>query len=373
MEIKRHVYKPIFGRNFTRIGYPGGRISVLNVIAVESAIMGEIGETVQLSATVLPSNATNKAVTWSSDDEAVATVDSDGFVTMVSQDTCTITVETVDGGFTDTSGVTSFITNFNSEGWTSGEIDTQLIYLATLGISGYTIRLDETVGRTSASDAAIVILVTGGNDVIEPVATGIEHVANATNVGLSITELSCDVPAGTLDGQGMIAVVYSNVTSMTIDTPTGWVLVDSYSSSGTIYIFKRIADTEPSSYTFDGWSSTSIRITIITYKNIDIITFVGNTLLDRTLYNNMVVGGSVTATVDNEMLVFIVGVALNISTSISVVPAGMTALISTQDPVNYPTLICEQLIETAAATGSKTMTIADLAGTTWAMILLKPA
>ena len=40
-----------------------------------------IGKTLKLKANVLPSNATDKSLVWSSDDESVATVDSNGLVT----------------------------------------------------------------------------------------------------------------------------------------------------------------------------------------------------------------------------------------------------------------------------------------------------
>jgi uncharacterized protein YjdB len=56
------------------------------------------GETIQLTATVSPSNATNKAVIWTSSNNAVATVDSSGMVTAISPGKDTITVTTVDGG-----------------------------------------------------------------------------------------------------------------------------------------------------------------------------------------------------------------------------------------------------------------------------------
>ena len=65
------------------------------------------GETVQLTATVLPSNATNKAVTWRSSNTAVATVDSNGKVTAKATGTATITVTTADGsGKTATCAIT---------------------------------------------------------------------------------------------------------------------------------------------------------------------------------------------------------------------------------------------------------------------------
>lgn len=46
-----------------------------------------------------PDDATDKTVSWSSTNESVATVDSDGVVTAVGEGTATITVTTTDGGF----------------------------------------------------------------------------------------------------------------------------------------------------------------------------------------------------------------------------------------------------------------------------------
>jgi hypothetical protein len=65
-----------------------------------------VGETATLVATVAPDNATNKDVTWSGNNPAVATVDASGVVTAVSSGNATITVTTADGGFTATSVVT---------------------------------------------------------------------------------------------------------------------------------------------------------------------------------------------------------------------------------------------------------------------------
>ena len=59
----------------------------------------EAGETVQLTATVAPANHTddNTAVTWSSSDETVATVDANGLVTAVAGGKATITATTWNG------------------------------------------------------------------------------------------------------------------------------------------------------------------------------------------------------------------------------------------------------------------------------------
>lgn len=63
-------------------------------------------DTVQLTASVIPANATNQNVTFESSDDAVATVDENGLVTGVSEGTATITVTTEVGAFTDDSVIT---------------------------------------------------------------------------------------------------------------------------------------------------------------------------------------------------------------------------------------------------------------------------
>ena len=66
----------------------------------------EVGGNETLVATVAPANATVQTVTWDSDDDEVATVDSTGKVVGVASGTATITVTTTDGDFTDTCEVT---------------------------------------------------------------------------------------------------------------------------------------------------------------------------------------------------------------------------------------------------------------------------
>lgn len=66
----------------------------------------EVGGTCTLSATVSPSNATNRAVTWTSGNPDVATVDPAGKVTAVGSGTAVITATTSDGGKTASVTVT---------------------------------------------------------------------------------------------------------------------------------------------------------------------------------------------------------------------------------------------------------------------------
>lgn len=59
-----------------------------------------VGETVQLSATVEPANATEKSISWKTDDSSIANVDGKGLVTAVKGGSTTISVITKDGNMT---------------------------------------------------------------------------------------------------------------------------------------------------------------------------------------------------------------------------------------------------------------------------------
>ena len=79
-----------------------------------------------LFATVLPENATNKNITWSSSDTSVATVDN-GIITPIGAGTASIIANTVDGNKTAQCAVTvreaSTIPNYVLHGLYSGETD----------------------------------------------------------------------------------------------------------------------------------------------------------------------------------------------------------------------------------------------------------
>lgn len=64
-----------------------------------------VGESWQLSVILLPSNATNQQVLWSSDNENVLTVNADGWIYGVGNGTAAITITSADGNATATSYV----------------------------------------------------------------------------------------------------------------------------------------------------------------------------------------------------------------------------------------------------------------------------
>ena len=81
-------------------------VEVESVVISEKEVNLTVGENIRLTATVMPENATDKTVTWSSSNESVATVDATGKVTAIAAGqavitasasdksaTCTVTVE----------------------------------------------------------------------------------------------------------------------------------------------------------------------------------------------------------------------------------------------------------------------------------------
>lgn len=81
-------------------------VSVTSVSLNKSTLDIKGGETATLTATINPTNATNKNVTWESDNTQIATVDTAGKVTAIKEGTAKITVKTKDGNYTATCIVT---------------------------------------------------------------------------------------------------------------------------------------------------------------------------------------------------------------------------------------------------------------------------
>ena len=81
-------------------------VPVTGITVTPATATLQINGTTTLSYTVSPSDATDKTVSWSSDNTNVATVDANGKVTGVAEGTATITVTTTDGNKTATCLVT---------------------------------------------------------------------------------------------------------------------------------------------------------------------------------------------------------------------------------------------------------------------------
>ncbi|GAB6394959.1 MAG: Ig-like domain-containing protein [Bacteroidales bacterium] len=94
-------------------------VTIAGKAAIKADSLG-LGATLQLTATVLPANATNKAITWSSGAEAVATVSEEGKVTALTKGATYIYVTTADGGKKDSVAIKVYTIPVRSVSLTAG-------------------------------------------------------------------------------------------------------------------------------------------------------------------------------------------------------------------------------------------------------------
>lgn len=89
-----------------------GIVLVKSINLNPDLIYEEEGTQVQLNATVLPDDATDKSLVWSSTNTAVATVDQNGLVSIIAAGTAVVKASATDGsgvvGFCDVTGVDEF-------------------------------------------------------------------------------------------------------------------------------------------------------------------------------------------------------------------------------------------------------------------------
>lgn len=81
-------------------------VAVTGVSLDKTTASVAVGDTVQLTATIAPADATNANKSFKSSDETIATVDETGLVTGVAKGTAKITVTTEDGAQTADSDIT---------------------------------------------------------------------------------------------------------------------------------------------------------------------------------------------------------------------------------------------------------------------------
>ena len=81
------------------------------------------GRTTRLIATILPENATNRNVLWTSSNPSIATVNDDGVVSGLAVGTATITATTADGAHTATCDITVDGVLINGVPWATRNVD----------------------------------------------------------------------------------------------------------------------------------------------------------------------------------------------------------------------------------------------------------
>ena len=196
-------------------------IEVTSVTLDKTSLSLEEGQTETLAATVLPENATDKTVTWSSSDAAVATV-ADGVVTAVAEGTAVITAKAGDKTATCQVSVrkkeipvTSVSLDKTAITLQEGESET---LTATVEPENAT---DKTV-TWSSSDAAVATVADG-------VVTAVSEGTATITAKAGDKEATCAVTV--LNGEVPVASVALDKTSLTmmmgeIETLTATVLPD---------------------------------------------------------------------------------------------------------------------------------------------------
>ncbi|MGG3280511.1 family 16 glycosylhydrolase [Paenibacillus solani] len=87
-------------------GQNPGNVPVTGVTVNPVTAQVEVGQNVQVNASVAPSNATNKQVTWSVASSSIASVSPNGVVTGIAPGTTTVTAKTADGNKTAIANIT---------------------------------------------------------------------------------------------------------------------------------------------------------------------------------------------------------------------------------------------------------------------------
>ena len=112
----RAVFMDGYAESSFTVNVHGNTVSVTGVTLDKTKLTLAVGSNATLTATVSPSDATDKGVTWSSGDTSIATVDANGKVTGVKAGTATITVTTDDGSYTAACKVTVTATGLPQTG-----------------------------------------------------------------------------------------------------------------------------------------------------------------------------------------------------------------------------------------------------------------
>ena len=184
----------------------------------ESLYSNRTPNTLTLTATVAPDNATNKAVTWSTSNSTVATVDANGLITAVAPGTAAITVTTTDGSFTATCTVT--VSRYSSGGGSSNRptpsLSDQAIDKIEDARPGDTVEITLRPGRTTLEREVFESLA-GQNITLEiDAGDGVLWTVNGLDIpeDTRLHDLNLDVDLGDSD---IPARVINTVTG-TVDT-----------------------------------------------------------------------------------------------------------------------------------------------------------
>ena len=185
-------------------------IPVTGITLTPTSLTLGVGSSQQLAATIAPENASNKNITWTSDNTAVATVSSTGMVTVVSIGTANIIVTTGDGGKTATTVIT-----------TIGQI-----FVSSITVSPTT----ATIAMGNQQQLTATILPANASNKNMTWTSSNTNVATVSSLGMvtSVAPGTCNITVTTQDGnKNAISVITVNPYPVskiisTCDSNTDW-------------------------------------------------------------------------------------------------------------------------------------------------------
>lgn len=163
-------------------------VKVTGVSLNKNKLTLNVGDTSKLVATIKPSNATNKNVTWKSSNTAVVKVSGNGKIEALKVGTATITVTTKDGNYKATCTIT---------------VTKKDVQVSTIAVTGITLNKVSLELLEGASETLVAT--------IKP--------TDATNKG--VTWSSSNTSVAKIDQNGKITAIASGATTITVTTKDG--------------------------------------------------------------------------------------------------------------------------------------------------------
>ena len=242
-----------YGGNFIIKAFTDNETTTVDVEKVslnKSATTLTEGESETLTATITPSNATgDKTVKWSSSNEAVATVDSNGKVTAKKAGTAVITATSSNGKSASCTvtvkqkeiAITGISLNKGTTSLTEGESETLTATITPSNATG-----DKTV-KWSSSNGAVAAVDSNGKVTAKKAGTAVITAtsSNGKTAGCTVTVKQKDTYTGLRDVNGTL--IYFN-NGQADKTYTGFV---SYAGNN-YYVINGVVDTSYTNVTYDG-------------------------------------------------------------------------------------------------------------------------
>ena len=242
-----------YGGNFIIKAFTDNETTTVDVEKVslnKSATTLTEGESETLTATITPSNATgDKTVKWSSSNEAVAAVDSNGKVTAKKAGTAVITATSSNGktaGCTVTVkqkeiAITGISLNKSTTSLTEGESETLTATITPSNATG-----DKTV-KWSSSNEAVAAVDSNGKVTAKKAGTAVITAtsSNGKTAGCTVTVKQKDTYTGLRDVNGTLTYFTNGQADKTY---TGFV---SYAGNN-YYVINGVVDTSYTNVTYDG-------------------------------------------------------------------------------------------------------------------------